>query len=90
MEENMTVEFNKVFITTQSTAKWELQQRKDVLNTKNLQKKTAHSKPVATQVRWYATKGHLRTANGDYKPIAWGPYGQTNPPQECQILCSKN
>ena len=34
MEENMTVDFNKVFITTQSTAKCELQQRKDVVNTK--------------------------------------------------------
>ena len=34
----MTVDFNKVFITTQSTAKWELQQRKDVINTKNHKK----------------------------------------------------
>ena len=88
MEENMTVDFNKVFITTQSTAKWELQQRKDAVNTKKPQK-PAHKKPVAIQVRWYATKGHLRTANGDYKPMVWGTYGQTNPHQECQKFSSK-
>ena len=68
--ENLNVDFNRVFTTTQSTAEWERQRKKDMIYRENRVKQHTGN---LQRYRYdeMLLRDTLRAANGDYKTIIW-------------------